>query len=82
VGALPRPRRSGTVVEHFLVASWAEHLRQHHQDTASSDAMLRRLSQFIDPTIQVVDHLISTRSPGSWNPHIAQAVEEGFADEI
>jgi MFS family permease len=36
-------------VETFLVSSWAEHLRQHHRQTAHADDHLRRVRRFVAP---------------------------------
>jgi MFS family permease len=57
-------------VEAFLVSSWAEHLRQHHRDTAHADDHLRRVRRFVAPP--GVSHYLSTASEGAMELHNAQ----------
>jgi predicted MFS family arabinose efflux permease len=68
-------------IETFLVASWAEHLRQHHRTTANTDEMLRRLSPFIDPRDRAVGHFLSAASKGGMAPHIVGETDEEFTEE-
>ena len=49
-------------VETFLVSSWAEHLRQHHRNTAHADDHMRRVRAFVAPP--GVSHYLSTASDG------------------
>jgi MFS family permease len=51
-------------LETFVVSSWAEHVRQHHRRTVTSDTQLRRLRPFMDPEGVAVTHYISASSPG------------------
>jgi MFS family permease len=69
-------------VEHFLVSSWAEHLRQHHRITANSDQVLARLRPFVEPGGDAIHHYISTASRGGMAPHIDRPRDEGFSDEF
>jgi MFS family permease len=57
-------------VENFLVSSWAEHLRQHHRNTAAADVWLRRARRFVEQP--GVRHLLSSTSEGAMAPHIGQ----------
>ncbi|HUF97897.1 MAG TPA: MFS transporter [Ilumatobacter sp.] len=51
-------------LETFVVSSWAEHVRQHHRRTATSDTQLRRLKPFMETDTVAVTHYISASSPG------------------
>jgi predicted MFS family arabinose efflux permease len=68
-------------VETFLVASWAEHLRQHHRRTVTSDEMLRRLRPFIDDRDRAVGHFLSAASAGGMAPHVPGETHEEFTEE-
>ena len=68
-------------VETFLVASWAEHLRQHHRRTASSDQMLGRLRPYIHPGDRAIGHYLSAASRGGTAPHLPGETSEEFSSE-
>jgi len=53
-------------VEHFLVSSWAEHLRQHHRRTVVSDEWMQRSRAFMTPP--GASHFISSTSDGAMAP--------------
>ena len=67
-------------IETFLVASWAEHLRQHHRRTVTSDEMLRRLRPFVDDE-RSVGHYISAASSNGMAPHVPLDTAEVFCEE-
>jgi MFS family permease len=63
-------------VETFLVSSWAEHLRQHHRDTAHFDDHMRRVRPFVAPP--GVAHYLSTASDGAMELHNTQPRDDTF----
>jgi hypothetical protein len=70
-------------VETFVVSSWAEHLRQHHRRTASSDAMLESVRRYIESG--GINHYLSAYSDGGLAPHVLageQADSASFAEEV
>ncbi|MET0907934.1 MAG: MFS transporter [Ilumatobacteraceae bacterium] len=69
-------------VETFLVASWAEHLRQHHRTTVAGDEMLRGLRPFVDDHARTVGHFLSAASAGGMAPHVAGETQEEFTEEV
>jgi MFS family permease len=69
-------------VETFLVASWAEHLRQHHRGTVASNELLHRLRPFIDATNRTVGHFLSAASAGGMAPHVPGETGEEFTEEV
>ena len=68
-------------VETFLVASWAEHLRQHHRRTVTTDEMLGRLRPFVDPRGRPVGHYLSAASAGGMAPHVPGETPMEFTEE-
>jgi MFS family permease len=68
-------------VETFLVASWAEHLRQHHRTTVASNEMLQRLRPFVDAHARTVGHFLSAASAGGMAPHVPGETQEEFTEE-
>jgi len=68
-------------VETFLVASWAEQLRQHHRRTVPTDEMISRLRPFIDPRDRPIGHYISAASAGGMAPHAPGETHEEFTEE-
>jgi hypothetical protein len=54
-------------LETFVVATWAEHLRQHQRRTMNADVMLRQARDFVDGDVQVA-HLVSAYAPGPMRP--------------
>jgi len=67
-------------VESFVVSSWAEHLRQHQRQTASTTERLAELRRWIDPD-SPVHHYLSTASASGLAPHEAP-VTERFTEEV
>ena len=59
-------------LETFVVSSWAEHVRQHHRRTATSNTQLQRLKPFMDPDNVAVTHYISASSPGGMDRPILE----------
>ncbi len=68
-------------VETFLVASWAEHLRQHHRRTVASEEMLGRLRPYIHEGDRAVGHFLSAASKGGMAPHVTGVTQEVFDEE-
>jgi MFS family permease len=54
-------------LETFVVATWAEHLRQHERRTVNADVMLRRAQDFVDGDVAVA-HLLSAYAPDALRP--------------
>lgn len=54
-------------VETWVVATWAEHLRQHQRRTVNADVMIRRAREFVEGPFTVA-HLISAYSPSGQRP--------------
>jgi len=68
-------------IETFIVSSWAEHLRQHQRQTASSDELLQRVRTYIDPS-DGVNHYLSSYSPGGLARHVDDGEIEHFTEEV
>ena len=66
-------------VETFLVSSWAEHLRQHHRQTARSDAQMARVRPFVDSP--GVGHYLSATSEGAMELHLVQPKDDVAHDD-
>jgi predicted MFS family arabinose efflux permease len=54
-------------LETFVVATWAEHLRQHERRTVNADVMLRRARDFVEGDVAVA-HLLSAYAPDALRP--------------
>ncbi|MFV0306205.1 MAG: MFS transporter [Desertimonas sp.] len=54
-------------VETFVVATWAEHLRQHQRRTVNADVMLQRAKDFVVDDVKVA-HLLSAYSASGLAP--------------
>jgi predicted MFS family arabinose efflux permease len=54
-------------LETFVVATWAEHLRQHERRTVNADVMLRRARDFVEGDVAVA-HLLSAYAPHALRP--------------
>jgi MFS family permease len=54
-------------LETFVVATWAEHLRQHQRRTVNADVMIRRAKEFVVDDVKVA-HLLSAYSDSGLEP--------------
>ncbi|MGH9133659.1 MAG: MFS transporter [Ilumatobacteraceae bacterium] len=54
-------------LETFLVATWAEHLRQHHRRTVNADVTLRGAREFVEGDVAVA-HFVSAYAEGELRP--------------
>jgi MFS family permease len=68
-------------VETFVVSSWAEHLRQHHRRTETSDQLLDEIRPYLDPA-GGVSHLISSYSESGLTRLDGAATTERFDEEV
>ena len=68
-------------VETFVVSSWAEHLRQHHRRTETSDQLLDEIRPYFDPA-GGVSHLISSYSESGLTRLDGAATTERFDEEV
>jgi MFS family permease len=67
-------------VETFVVQSWAEHLRQHHRITVTSQAILEDVRSYARRD-RAVGHYLSSSSPGALAPLEAHPELSEIADE-
>ncbi len=68
-------------VETFLVASWAEHLRQHHRTTVGATELLARMKSFVHPRSVGPGHYLSATSEHGMDPHLPDIPDEQFTSE-
>lgn len=63
-------------LETFVVATWAEHLRQHQRRTVNADVMLQRAKEFVVDDVKVA-HLVSAYSESGLEPVVVPADDAG-----
>lgn len=69
-------------LETFVVATWAEHLRQHQRRTVNADVMLQRAKEFVVDDVKVA-HLVSAYSESGLEPVVdATAAEESASSDV